>query len=68
MLAVDDLTVRAWAELRAMAAAKGLPKQIGDLWIAATAKRHDIPLLTRDAGFFQGIDITIIRPEDEPGA
>ncbi len=68
VLVVDDLTVTAWAELRAVAEAKGLPKQIADLWIAATAKRHDLPLLTRDTGFYEGLDIEIIRPDDAPRA
>ena len=68
VLSIDDLTVRAWAELRAAAEAKGMPKQVGDLWIAATAKRHDIPLLTRDIDFYEGLDIDIIRPEDAPRA
>ncbi len=66
ILACDEATVRAWAELRVEAERKGLPKQVPDLWIAATAKRHDLPLLTRDTGFFTALDIDVIGPEDPP--
>lgn len=66
VLACDEATVRAWAELRAEAEAQGLPKQSTDLWIAATARRHDLPLLTEDAGFFQGLRIRVVRAQDDP--
>jgi tRNA(fMet)-specific endonuclease VapC len=66
VLSPDDETVSVWATLRASAEQRGLQKQIGDLWIAATAKRHGIPLLTRDAGFYEGLDIPVIKPEDPP--
>lgn len=66
VLACDEATVRAWAELRAKAESKGLAKETADLWIAASAKRHDLPLLTRDKGFFTGLDIDVVVPEDPP--
>lgn len=66
VLACDKATVRAWAELRAVAESKGLSKQTTDLWIAATAKRHSLPMLSRDKGFFTALDIEIIAPADPP--
>ena len=66
VLAYDEGTVRAWAELKAQAEAKGLSKGAADLWIAATAKRHLLPLLTNDRGFLSALDITVVKPEDPP--
>lgn len=64
VLACDEATVRAWAELKAQADSKGLVKETADLWIATTAKRHDLPLLTRDTAFFTALAIDVLRPED----
>ncbi len=61
VLGFDEATVRAWAELRLDAERQGLTKQVADLWIAATAKRHNLPLLTNDGGFFSGLKVTVIR-------
>jgi predicted nucleic acid-binding protein len=60
VLGFDEATVRAWAELRRDAERQGLTKQVADLWIAATAKRHDLPLLTNDSGLFRGLSISVI--------
>lgn len=67
VLACDEATVRAWAELRARAEEQGLSKQTTDLWIAATAKRHGLPLLTRDSDFFTALDIAVIELEGGEG-
>lgn len=64
VLACDEATVRAWAELRAEAEKQGRTKQTTDLWIAATAKRHDLPLLTEDSDFFTALDIEVIDSKD----
>ncbi|MFN2610786.1 MAG: PIN domain-containing protein [Actinomycetota bacterium] len=56
----DEQMVRTWAELRAQAEAVGMSKQIADLWIAATAKRHSLPLLTNDRGFLTALDIDVV--------
>ena len=63
VLSADEATVRIWAELRARSEASGFTKQVADLWIAATAKRHDLPVLTNDRGFLTALDIEVIRPE-----
>jgi len=66
VLAYDEATVRAWAELKAQAERAGLSKNTADLWVAATAKRHELPLLTNDRDFLRALDITVIKPEDPP--
>jgi predicted nucleic acid-binding protein len=66
VLAYDEATVRAWAELKVQAETSGLSKSAADLWIAATARRHNLPLLSNDRGFLSALDITVVRPEDPP--
>lgn len=66
VLVADEATAKAWANLRVEAEAAGKPKSIEDLWIAATAKRHNLPLLTNDGGFFSGLGITALKPADPP--
>lgn len=68
VLGVDDATVQSWAELRARAEAEGKAKGIADLWIAATARRYDLPLLTTDRDFLSALDIRVLRPDDPPVA
>jgi predicted nucleic acid-binding protein len=55
ILHADDLTVRHWAETRA--ARQRLGRRIGseDCWIAATALRHGLTLLTHNALDYSGI-------------
>ncbi len=65
VLACDEATVRAWAELRARAEEQGRAKQTTDLWIAATAKRHNLPLLTSDSDFFTALEIGVIDTGSE---
>lgn len=63
VLTVDEAMVRIWAELRASSESSGFTKQVADLWIAATAKRHELPLLTNDRGFMTALGIDVIRPD-----
>jgi tRNA(fMet)-specific endonuclease VapC len=67
VLTADEAMVRIWAELRASSEASGFTKKVADLWIAATAKRHDLPLLTNDRDFLTALDLEVIKPEI-PGA
>lgn len=48
---VDEAVSRAWAQMRAYLAASGNRVAINDMWIAATAAAHQIPVLTQDGGF-----------------
>jgi predicted nucleic acid-binding protein len=50
-LPVDEAVSRAWAQLRAYLAASGHRVAINDMWIAATAAAHEIPVLTQDGDF-----------------
>jgi predicted nucleic acid-binding protein len=50
-LPVDESVARAWAQMRAYARASGQKIRVNDMWIAATAAAHEIPVLTQDADF-----------------
>jgi predicted nucleic acid-binding protein len=42
---------RAWAQMRAYLAASGRRVNANDIWIAATAAAHEIPVVTQDGDF-----------------
>lgn len=50
-LPVDDEVSNAWAQMRAYLAASGRRVNANDMWIAATAAAHEIPVVTQDADF-----------------
>lgn len=50
-LPVDETVSRAWAQMRAYIRASGRKVQINDMWIAATAAAHEIPVLAQDRDF-----------------
>lgn len=50
-LPVDEAVSRAWAQMRAYLRASGKKVRINDMWIAATAAGHEIPVVTQDADF-----------------
>ncbi|HET9162715.1 MAG TPA: PIN domain-containing protein [Solirubrobacterales bacterium] len=50
-LPVDDEVSNAWAQMRAYLAASGRRLNANDMWIAATAAAHEIPIVTQDADF-----------------
>lgn len=50
-LPVDEAVSRAWAQMRAFLAASGDRVTVNDMWIAATAAAHEIPVLTQDGDF-----------------
>lgn len=49
-----------WARIRAQRQAKGAPISVQDAWIAATALRYGIPLVTHNNGDFEEIDGLIV--------
>lgn len=51
VLPVDEQVARAWAQMRAYLAAAELRVNVNDMWIAATAAAHEIPVLTQDGDF-----------------
>lgn len=48
---IDDHVARAWSQMRAYVAAAGGRLHANDMWIAATAAAHEIPVVTQDADF-----------------
>lgn len=51
VLPVDEKVARAWAQMRAYLAAAERRVNVNDMWIAATAAAHEIPVLTQDGDF-----------------
>lgn len=61
MLPVDVDACRQWATVRAVRSAAGLPISPQDAWIAATALRYKLPLVTHNPDDFQQIPgLTVI--------
>jgi predicted nucleic acid-binding protein len=50
-LPIDEAVSRAWAQMRAYVRAAGQKVGVNDMWIAATAAAHEIPVLTQDGDF-----------------
>lgn len=51
VLAVDEAVAASWALLRVHLAESGRRLNVNDLWIAATALTHRIPVITQDDDF-----------------
>jgi len=51
VIPVDDEVARAWAQMRVYLAAAERRVNVNDIWIAATAAAHEIPVLTQDDDF-----------------
>ena len=56
VLPVDDLLARRWARLVVERKSAGRPMDLADAWIATTALRHGLPLVTHNRRHFTGID------------
>lgn len=50
-LTIDADVARRWAELRIRLAEAGRRMNVNDLWIAAVAAAHQLPVVTQDADF-----------------
>ena len=50
-LPVEGRVSRAWSQMRAYTQASGKEVEVNDMWIAATAAAHEIPVLTQDRDF-----------------
>lgn len=63
VLVIDEEVAAEWARLRVQAALQRRRVKVNDLWIAATAAAHDLPVVTRDADFdlFPGSGVRIIQ-------
>ena len=51
ILPIDAHTAREYATIRLQLERKGSPIPINDIWIAALARQHDLPIVSRDAHF-----------------
>lgn len=67
ILPVDVAMCRAWASVRAARSALGLPISPQDAWVAATALRYNLPLVTHNPDDFQQIAGLTIITEHQPG-
>ena len=60
VLAIDDETADRWAIIAAFLKKSGTPVASNDIWIAASAMHHGLPILTSDRDF-QIIPQVIVR-------
>lgn len=63
IIPVDQPLCREWAQVRADRQSAGRPISSQDAWIAATALRHDLPLVTHNVKDFLGTpNLRLITP------
>lgn len=62
MLPVDAETANSWGRVMARGQAGGRPVGSMDAFIAATAERHDLTLVTRNVSDFNALGIRLINP------
>lgn len=63
-LSIDERVAAEWAALRVHLAERGRRINVNDLWIAATAVAHRLPVVTQDGDFdpLDGVDgLVVIR-------
>ncbi|MCW3029291.1 MAG: putative nucleic acid-binding protein contains domain [Solirubrobacterales bacterium] len=64
VLVIDEAVAATWALLRVHLAESGRRLNMNDLWIAATALAHEIPVVTQDQDFdvVEGVaGLTVLR-------
>jgi predicted nucleic acid-binding protein len=64
VLVIDEAVAGTWALLRVHLADSGCRVNVNDLWIAATALAHEIPVVTQDQDFdmIEGLaGLTVLR-------
>jgi len=62
VLPVDAETANSWGRVMARGQAAGRPVGSMDAFIAATAERHDLALVTRNVSDFDALGIRLINP------
>jgi predicted nucleic acid-binding protein len=60
-LPIDENVAEAWAQLRITLRDTKTKMSVNDSWIAATAMAHNIPVITQDGDFVEGLGFDIIR-------
>ena len=58
---IDNAIADAWAQLRISLRDTKTKMSVNDSWIAATAMTHNIPVITQDGDFTEGLGFDIIR-------
>lgn len=59
---MDDGVMEAWGLLSGTAFLQGRPLSPLDAVLAATALRHGLVLVTRNAAHFQGLPVRVLNP------
>lgn len=62
LLDIDQATAHAWGRLMAYAESQGRPLNAMDGWIAATAERHNLALVTRNIEDFRVLRLSVVNP------
>lgn len=62
ILPIDDRVAMEWGHLNAQLQRKGICVGVQDLYIAATAKSHNLAIVTLNTKDFQWVDIPLINP------
>jgi len=66
LLPVDIGVCRQWAHVRAQRSGLGLPISPQDAWVAATALRYNLPLITHNLDDFQQVSGLTVITEHTP--
>lgn len=66
VLPVSEAIARRAGELRGRLRAEGQQRTQADMLIAATAQAHQLPLVTRNVGNFEGCGIALLDPFASP--
>lgn len=61
LLPVDAVVAREWAKLRIELRNASRSMKVNDLWIAATALAHDLPVVTQDTDFEVLADLGLLQ-------
>lgn len=61
LLPIDEMTSSCFARIAAHELEAGRKLRIHDVWIAATALRHDVPVVTQDADFSVFSSVAVVR-------
>ncbi|WP_375408448.1 PIN domain-containing protein, partial [uncultured Methylobacterium sp.] len=62
LLGIDEVTADVWGRLMVQAQHRGRPISAMDGFIAATACRHGLSLVTRNSKDFEALDIPLLNP------
>ena len=61
----DTELCKIWGQIQALAKAKGRPIGVADAWIAATAVRYNIPLVTHNLKHYSNVDeLSVLSEQD----